>query len=92
MKRGVEISAIYYHSFPFTSDRAKEKVIDLCRILSEYSGSLKLFVVDFTDVLKVLNKDIPSKYLTISMRRMMIKIAEKVAIEEGALSLVTEKV
>ncbi len=89
MKRGVEISAIYYHSFPFTSDRAKEKVIDLCRILSEYSGSLKLFVVDFTDVLKVLNKDIPSKYLTISMRRMMIKIAEKVAIEEGALSLIT---
>lgn len=89
MKRGVKISAIYYHSFPFTSDRAKEKVIDLCRKLSEYGGSIKLFVVNFTDVLKVLNKDIPSKYLTISMRRMMIKIAERVAIEEGALSLIT---
>ena len=89
MRRGVEVSAIYYHSFPFTSDRAKQKVIDLCKVLSEYSGSVKLFIVNFTDILKVLNKDIPSKYLTISMRRLMMKIAEQIAIQEGALSLIT---
>lgn len=89
MKRGVEVQAIYFHSFPFTSDRAKEKVIDLCRVLAGYSGRFKLHVVSFTEVLKILQKNTPNELLTILMRRMMIRIAQKIAKSEGCLGLVT---
>ncbi|MDI3534702.1 MAG: tRNA uracil 4-sulfurtransferase [Thermosediminibacterales bacterium] len=89
MKRGVEVQAIYFHSFPFTSDRAKEKVIDLCRVLAEYSGIFRLHVVSFTEVLKILQKNTPNELLTILMRRMMVRIAQKVAKSEGCLGLVT---
>lgn len=89
MKRGVKIQAIYFHTFPFTSDRAKEKVVDLCRVLSIYNSPIILHVVNFTEVLKVLQKETPSEFLTILMRRMMLRIAERVALKENALGLVT---
>jgi len=89
MKRGVKIQAIYFHTFPFTSDRAKEKVVDLCRVLSIYNSPIILHVVNFTEVLKVLQKETPSEFLTILMRRMMLRIAERVALKENALGLIT---
>ncbi|HHY71514.1 MAG TPA: tRNA 4-thiouridine(8) synthase ThiI [Thermoanaerobacterales bacterium] len=89
MKRGVEIEPVYFHSFPFTSDRAKEKVIELCRVLAGYSGQMRLHVVNFTKVLKELGENTPDEFLTIMMRRMMIRIAQKTAESIGAKALVT---
>ncbi len=89
MKRGAKVDAIYFHSFPFTSDRAKEKVIRLCKILSEYNGETSLFVVNFTDVIKELADKCPNDYLTIMMRRMMIRISEQIAKKINAKALVT---
>lgn len=89
MKRGVEIEPIYFHSFPFTSDRAKEKVIELCKILSGYSGHMRLHVVNFTEVLKELGEKTPNEFLTILMRRMMVRIAQETAKKIGAQALVT---
>jgi thiamine biosynthesis protein ThiI len=89
MKRGVEIEPIYFHSFPFTSDRAKEKVIDLCRVLARYSGQMRLHVVNFTEALKEMGEKTPDDFLTIMMRRMMVRIAQKTAESIGAKALVT---
>jgi thiamine biosynthesis protein ThiI len=89
MKRGIEIDAVYFHSFPFTSDRAKEKVIDLCRVLASYSNGIRLHVVNFTDVLKNLAEKGPEDFLTILMRRMMVRISQRLAQTFGAKALVT---
>ncbi|MDN5331534.1 MAG: tRNA uracil 4-sulfurtransferase [Tepidanaerobacteraceae bacterium] len=89
MKRGVAIEAVYFHSFPFTSDRAKEKVIELCRILAEYCGKIRLHVVNFTDVLKELGEKGPNELLTILMRRMMVRISQEIATKIGAKALIT---
>jgi thiamine biosynthesis protein ThiI len=89
MKRGVEIEPVYFHSFPFTSDRAKEKVVDLCRVLAGYSDGICLHVVNFTDVLKELAEKGPEDFLTIIMRRMMVRISQQLAQKSGAKALVT---
>jgi thiamine biosynthesis protein ThiI len=89
MKRGVEIVPVYFHSFPFTSDRAREKVVDLCRVLAGYSGKIRLHVVNFTDVLKELGGKSPNEFLTILMRRMMVRISQEIAGKVGAKALVT---
>ncbi len=89
MKRGANLEAVYFHSFPFTSDRAKEKVIKLCKVLSEYGGSIVLHVVNFTDVIKELAEKCPNDYLTIMMRRMMVRVGEQIAKKVGAKALVT---
>jgi thiamine biosynthesis protein ThiI len=88
-RRGMEIIAVYYHSHPYTSERAKEKVIDLARQLTQYTGSIKLYVVSFTKIQMEIIEKCREDELTIIMRRFMTKIAEKVAIKEGALSIVT---
>lgn len=89
MKRGVEIEPVYFHSFPFTSDRAKKKVIDLCKVLAAYSGKIRLHVVNFTDVLKELSQNGPDELLTVLMRRMMVRISRKIAEQINAQALVT---
>ncbi|MCG0276340.1 MAG: tRNA 4-thiouridine(8) synthase ThiI [Thermosediminibacteraceae bacterium] len=89
MKRGVEIEAVYFHSFPFTSDRAKEKVVELCRVLASYSGKIRLHVVNFTEVLKELGEKGPNELLTILMRRMMVRISQEIATKIGAKALIT---
>jgi len=89
MKRGIELEAIYFHSFPFTSDRAKDKVIELCRVLAKYSGKVRLHVVNFTEALKEMRKQTPEEFLTITMRRMMMRIAQKTAASVGAKALIT---
>jgi thiamine biosynthesis protein ThiI len=88
-KRGVELTAVHFHSFPYTSDRSKEKVIDLCRILTRYCGPIRLHVVPFTRIQQELYEKCPDNQLTVLMRRYMMKIAEEVARSEEAVALIT---
>jgi len=79
MKRGVKIEAIYFDSPPHTSLNAKNKVIELARIIGEYQGSIKLHVIHFTAIQEAIYKNIPNEYLITIMRRMMYRISEKIA-------------
>lgn len=88
-KRGIELCAVYFHAHPYTTDRAKEKVIELARRVSEYSGSIHLYVVPFTDIQLDIYDHCPQDQLTIIMRRIMMRISEKIARKEGAIALVT---
>lgn len=88
-KRGVSIAATYFHAPPYTSERAKQKVVDLAEKIMEYTGPIKLFVVNFTDIQLYIYEKCPHEELTIIMRRYMMKIAEKLAEKEGCLGLVT---
>jgi thiamine biosynthesis protein ThiI len=88
-KRGVELTAVHYHSFPYTGEKARQKVIDLTKLLSRSAGKIRLHVVHFTDIQTEIYQKCPEEELTIIMRRFMMRIAEKLAREEGALSLVT---
>lgn len=88
-KRGVVIEAVHFHSHPYTSDRAKEKVIDLARIMSEFTGKIKLNIVPFTEIqLEIIDK-CPKNYLTVIMRRIMMRIAEKIAERDECAALIT---
>ncbi|ORX24041.1 tRNA 4-thiouridine(8) synthase ThiI [Thermoanaerobacterium sp. PSU-2] len=89
MKRGVEIEAVYFHSPPYTQERAKDKVIDLCKKLSEYGQDVYLHVVNFTDFQLAIYDKCPPKLTTIIMRRMMMRVAENIALKYGAKALIT---
>ena len=88
-KRGVTIEATYFHAPPYTSERAKQKVVDLAKIVARYSGPIKLNVVNFTDIQLYIYEQCPHEELTIIMRRYMMKIAEHFANESKCLGLVT---
>lgn len=88
-RRGMTIIPVYFHSFPFTSDRAREKVIDLCRVLAGYAGPLALWVVHFTEIQRAIQMHIPDGLRVIAMRRMMMRISDGLAVREGALALIT---
>ena len=88
-KRGVSLEATYFHAPPYTSERAKEKVVDLARLVSKYSGPIKLNVVNFTDIQLYIYEKCPHEELTIIMRRYMMKIAERIGKEQGCLGLIT---
>ena len=88
-KRGVSIDAVYFHAPPYTSERAKQKVIDLAKIISAYAGPIKLHIVNFTDIQMKIYEVCPHDELTIIMRRYMMRIAGYFADKEGALGLVT---
>ena len=88
-KRGVAIDAVYFHAPPYTSDRAKQKVVDLAKIVAKYSGPMNLYVVNFTDIQLAIYEKCPHEELTIIMSRYMMKLAEHFAGEEGSLGLVT---
>ncbi|MEE1086147.1 MAG: tRNA uracil 4-sulfurtransferase ThiI [Schaedlerella sp.] len=88
-KRGVGIEATYFHAPPYTSDRAKEKVVDLARLISKYTGPIKLHVVNFTDIQLYIYEKCPHEELTIIMRRYMMKIAEHFAKKDDCLGLIT---
>ena len=88
-KRGVEINAVHYHSFPYTSEAAKQKVIDLAKIVSEYAGKIHLNVVSFTDIQMQIYEKCPHETLVIIMRRFMMRIAQKLAEKHGAQAIVT---
>lgn len=88
-KRGVSIDAVYFHAPPYTSERAKQKVVDLAKIVSRYAGPIKLHVVNFTEIQMKIYEICPHDELTIIMRRFMMRIAEHFAEKEGCLGLVT---
>ncbi|MCI8635268.1 MAG: tRNA 4-thiouridine(8) synthase ThiI [Eubacterium sp.] len=88
-KRGVAIDAVYFHAPPYTSERAKQKVVDLARIVSRYAGPIRLHVVNFTDIQLYIYEQCPHAELTIIMRRYMMKIAEHFAERDNCLGLVT---
>ena len=88
-KRGVIIDAIYFHAPPYTSDRAKEKVIDLAKIVSKWATKIKLHIINFTDIQLKIYEKCPHDELTIIMRRLMMKIAERIANNEDCNALIT---
>jgi tRNA uracil 4-sulfurtransferase len=88
-KRGAELVPVYFHSFPFTGDKTKEKVIDLARVVARWHGPMRMFVVGFTEVQKALREAGAAELAVVLYRRMMLRVAEAIAVREGARGLVT---
>jgi thiamine biosynthesis protein ThiI len=88
-KRGVKIDAVYFHAPPYTSERAKQKVVDLAKLVARYSGPIRLHVVNFTEIQLAIYEKCPHDELTIIMRRYMMKIAEAFARQDKCLGLIT---
>lgn len=88
-KRGITLSAVYFHAHPYTTDRAKDKVIELARKLSVYAGKIRVYVVPFTEIQLDIYEKCPHEQLTIIMRRIMMQIAERIADKEEAQALIT---
>lgn len=88
-KRGVKIDAVYFHAPPYTSERAKQKVVDLARLVSRYTGPIYLHVINFTDIQMYIYEKCPHDELTIIMRRYMMRIAEHIARETECMGLIT---
>ncbi len=88
-RRGLKLDAVNFFSYPYTSERAKEKVLELARLVSEYSGRIRVHIVPFTDIQLAIRDNCPEEHLTIIMRRFMTKIAEKIARENDASVLIT---
>ncbi|PFP27821.1 tRNA 4-thiouridine(8) synthase ThiI [Bacillus sp. AFS073361] len=89
MKRGVEVEAVHFFSPPFTSERAKEKVIDLSKKLAEIYGSLKLHIVPFTNIQQTIREQIPENYSMTSTRRMMLRITDEIRKKHEGLAIIT---
>ena len=88
-KRGVELECIHFFSYPYTSERAKEKVLDLARIMARYCGRMTVHVVPFTKIQEEIRAKCPEEYFTLIMRRMMMRISEALAERLGCMSLTT---
>lgn len=88
-KRGIEISAVHYHSYPFTNERAEQKVKDLAKILTRYLGPIRLYSVNILNIQKEINKNCPAGEMTILSRRFMMRIAEQIAKDKNIGCLVT---
>lgn len=89
LRRGLELEAVHFHSYPYTSERAKQKVVELARALSEYSGKIKLHLVPFTDIQTRLHREGKDKLLVTLMKRAMMRIAERIAAKRHAYALIT---
>ncbi len=89
MKRGIELEMIHFHSPPFTSERAKQKVLDLTRVLASYGASIKVHLVPFTTLQQEIFKAIPERYAMTVMRRVMLRVSEQICEREGILALTT---
>ncbi len=88
-KRGVELDAVHFFSPPYTSERAKEKVIELARIVASYTGRFNLYIVPFTEQQLAIRDNCPEDHLTLIMRRMMMMTAERIALKNNSLALIT---
>lgn len=88
-RRGAQIDAVYFHAPPYTSERAKQKVVDLARLVSKYTGPIQLHVINFTEIQLYIYETCPHDQLTIIMRRYMMRIAETIALENQCLGLIT---
>ncbi|WP_349408153.1 tRNA uracil 4-sulfurtransferase ThiI [Pseudalkalibacillus sp. SCS-8] len=89
MKRGIRVEMVHFHSPPFTSERARQKVEDLTQVLTKFGGTIKMHVVPFTDIQKAIKKQIPDNYSMTIMRRYMLRITEKLAEQNEALAIAT---
>jgi thiamine biosynthesis protein ThiI len=89
LKRGLTIEGVHFHSYPFTSERAKQKVVDLARKLSTFSGQMKLHIVPFTKIQTEIRKHVPEAFSITIMRRFMLRIAEGLAEQRQALGIAT---
>lgn len=89
MTRGIKLEALYFHSFPYTGDRTREKVVDLTRRLSELGGQIRLHTGYFTDIQKAIQENCPEKSRITIMRRMMFRLAEKIAQQNNIFTLIT---
>lgn len=88
-KRGVMVEAVYFHAPPYTSERAKQKVVDLAKEVAAYAGAIKLHVINFTDIQLAIYEKCPHDELTIIMRRYMMRIAERLAHANDCIGLIT---
>ena len=88
-KRGLEIDAVNFFSYPYTSERAKEKVIELASIIAEYTSKIELYIVPFTDIQLKIRDNCPEEHMTLIMRRFMMRIAEKLARKHKSAGLIT---
>lgn len=88
-RRGVRLMAAHFYSFPYTSERARDKVIELARLLSGHCGQMALFIVPFTDIQMRIHQNCPDAYGTLIMRRQMMRITQRIAQREGAQALIT---
>ena len=88
-KRGLILSAVHFYSYPYTSERARDKVVELAGLLSKYAGPIRLFLVPFTDIQMMIYDECPEKETTVIMRRLMMKIAERIAVSEESRALIT---
>lgn len=88
-KRGVSLEAVYFHAPPYTSERAKQKVVTLAKTVARYTGRIRLHVINFTDIQLAIYEKCPHEELTIIMRRYMMRIAERIAEKTGSLALIT---
>jgi len=88
-RRGVEIDAVHFFSPPYTGPKAKEKVIDLCKIVSQYSQKINLYMINFTEAQLQIRDNCPKEQMVIIMRRIMMRIAERIANEKGCDALIT---
>ncbi|MGE6628865.1 tRNA uracil 4-sulfurtransferase ThiI [Bacillus sp. NPDC077027] len=89
MKRGIQVEAVHFFSPPYTSERAKQKVIDLAKCLVAYGGEVKLHIVPFTKIQELIQKQVPENYTMTSTRRMMLKIADQLRVKRDALAIIT---
>ncbi len=88
-KRGVKVFAVHYHSFPYTSEQAKEKVLSLAKKISVFCGNIEVLVVPFTEIQYAIKENCPIEYMITIMRRFMMRIAEKLAVKKGCGALLT---
>lgn len=88
-KRGVEIDAVHFFSYPYTSERAKEKVISLASIVARYTSKINLYVVPFTEIQLAIRDNCPEEQMTLIMRRFMMRISERIAKKHGSKALIT---
>ena len=88
-KRGMKISSIHFHSYPFTSDQAREKVMTLAKELTDYTGKMDVYVVPFTDIQIKIHEECPEEFMITIMRRFMMRISQKIAQKIGAGALIT---
>ena len=89
MKRGMKINALHFHSYPYTGEAAKEKVVDLAKILSEYNGGVNLYVASFTHIQEEIHKNCPEEFMITLMRRFMMRIAERLCKNLGDQAIIT---
>ncbi len=88
-KRGVEIEAVHFFSYPYTSQLAKDKVVELARLVTRYSGRMTVNIVSFTEIQEAIRDNCPEEYFTLIMRRFMMEISQKLALRDGCGALIT---